>query len=335
MQRLIPPSVLQKYAFGIVKNITPISTGLIHQTFGVETDQGHYIMQRLHPLLSSDQIGQDFLAVTQYLEAQQFPAPRCVLTKSGCVLAHQGKLVWRTQTFLKGQVFDRMPSVRHAQEAGALLARFHRTLDSITHTFQTPLVWFDTEKRYREFLETLKKYQRSPLTQEVHEEVELIKKNLPTCFMPKRVRTRVIHGDPKISNFLFDTSGKAVAILDLDLCQRRPLPLELGDAFRSWCGLEEDDPYNRFRMDIFRAGLRGYMGQAKGFITKQEIDLIPRGTAAVTLELASRFLKDYFEDHYFGWNEKKYPSRRAHNLARTRGMIALYKDLQKNKHLQE
>jgi hypothetical protein len=56
---------------------------------------------------------------------------------------------------------------------------------------------------------------------------------------------------------------------------------------------------------------------------------VAQGIGTITLELAARFLADYFNDNYFGWDPKRYKSRRAHNLARARGQIALFKDLQK------
>jgi hypothetical protein len=49
------------------------------------------------------------------------------------------------------------------------------------------------------------------------------------------------------------------------------------------------------------------------------------------LGLAARFLNDYHEDFYFGWDKERYPNRRAHNLARTKGQIALYKDFKERK----
>ena len=53
-----------------------------------------------------------------------------------------------------------------------------------------------------------------------------------------------------------------------------------------------------------------YKRQAQGFIT-------------VPAELAARFCADAYEDSYFGWDASRYPSRRAHNLARARSQLRL------------
>ncbi len=58
-----------------------------------------------------------------------------------------------------------------------------------------------------------------------------------------------------------------------------------------------------------------------------EKEHIIQGIKLITLELAARFLKDFFEDSYFNWDAKKYSSRAEHNLARTKRQIAIYKDI--------
>lgn len=55
--------------------------------------------------------------------------------------------------------------------------------------------------------------------------------------------------------------------------------------------------------------------------------LIPQAFRLLAIELAMRFLKDYFEDSYFGWNAEKFVSRSEHNLVRARGQMGLYRQL--------
>ena len=47
------------------------------------------------------------------------------------------------------------------------------------------------------------------------------------------------------------------------------------------------------------------------------------GLETVCIELAARFAVDVFDDSYFGWDATRFPSRRAHNLIRARGQLAL------------
>ncbi len=325
---MIPTTVLKQYTIGKVQNVRPVSSGLIHQTFEITTDTGEYIMQRLHPVLSSPKIGKDFFSVTQHLTDQKFPSPICVWTNAGRVLATDKKYVWRMQTKLAGKTFDKIESVAMAREAGEMYARFHRTMDSMSYTFQSPLVLHQTEKVFAKFLSVTKKFQKNPLMEDVKTEVNFIRTVFPKFLLPEDLPRRVIHGDPKISNILF-VGGKGHAIIDLDTCTRATILVELGDAFRSWCGKAEDDPRNTFSLPLFRAAWNGYRRGAQGWLTKKEIALVPKAIGTITLELASRFLTDYFEDSYFGWDSKRYASRRAHNLARCRGQLKEFEDYQK------
>ena len=48
-------------------------------------------------------------------------------------------------------------------------------------------------------------------------------------------------------------------MIDLDTLTHMPLPLEMGDAFRSWCNPRgEDHSRAEFRLDLFGAAIRGY-----------------------------------------------------------------------------
>ncbi len=325
---LIPQAVLRQYAIGNIGSIKPVVVGLIHQTYEIKTNQGQYIMQRLHPVLSSQEIAQDFLAVTAYLQASGFPSPRCILTKKRTVLAPHGGFVWRMQTKLPGKTIETISSPSLARQAGEMYARFHRVMDGFDQEFQSDKLLHETEKIYEKFISVVKQFRTDPLMVVVREEVDLITKQLPKHFLPVGLPLRVIHGDPKISNILF-VKDRASAIIDLDTCNRRPILVELGDAFRSWCGKAEDHPNNTFSLPMFKAAWSGYKKGADGFLTRREVALVPKAIGTITLELAARFLTDYFEDTYFGWDSKRYPSRRAHNLARCRGQLKEFVDYRK------
>jgi Ser/Thr protein kinase RdoA (MazF antagonist) len=311
----IPKSVLEAYDLGSIEKISRISDGLIHQTYMA----GDFILQRLHPLLGTAEIAQDFLTVTTYLTKEGFPAPEAALAQGGEVLVYDGEFSWRMQTFINGRTFSAVSDPLVAKEAGAMYARLHKALSGMDYEFQSELKLHETKKIFSEFQETLEKWRGEKLLEEVREEVDFILEALPR---------RVIHGDPKISNILFK-GGEAIGVIDLDTCNNHTILVDIGDAFRSWCGKEEDDSENVFNLELFKAGWQGYTENAGDFLTGEERALVPKAISCITLELAARFLKDLFDDNYFGWNAERYESRREHNLARVRGQVALYKDIQK------
>lgn len=321
----LPSTALSAYDIGNVRGMKVVMDGLVHKTFELDTTKGKYILQRLHPVLASEAIGKDFFAVTRYLEEQGFPTPRAVLSKEGNMLVRDGKEVWRMQTKLSGKTIHVLKDAKMARACGEMYARFHRVMDAFPYRFKSTKILHETEKVYAAFVKATKKSAGT----EAHEAVEFVRRELPKFFLPSTLPIRVIHGDPKISNILFDAKGQAKAIIDLDTCNRRPLLVELGDAFRSWCGGAEDDPRNTFSLPMFRAAWAGYKKGAGDMMTKRELQYVPKAIGTITLELAARFLADYFDDNYFGWDSSRYPSRRAHNLARALGQIAEFKDYQK------
>jgi Ser/Thr protein kinase RdoA (MazF antagonist) len=135
---------------------------------------------------------------------------------------------------------------------------------------------------------------------------------------------RVAHGDPKISNVIFGaTDDNARCLVDLDTVGPLPWVLELGDAFRSWCNpAGEDGRAGRFDLDLFRAAVSGYAGEAGRRLDARERDRIVTATETIFVELAARFCADALEESYFGWDPARYPTRSEHNEVRAAGQLA-------------
>ena len=134
------------------------------------------------------------------------------------------------------------------------------------------------------------------------------------------------HGDLKISNLLLAALAPArgAALVDLDTLGLQTLAFELGDAMRSWCNPRgEDAGAVGFDLAIFAAAIAGWAEVAGGLYAADERRAIVTGLETVCVELAARFAADVFDDRYFGWDPVRFPSRRAHNLVRARGQLAL------------
>jgi len=136
---------------------------------------------------------------------------------------------------------------------------------------------------------------------------------------------RVVHGDLKISNLIFDPDLREVrAIIDLDTLAYGTLATEMGDAFRSWCNpAGESNDNTEIDVTLFAAAVQGYAEASQSWITEAEVKALRPGTETIALELASRFCTDGFEDNYFGWDASRFASRRAHNLVRARSQLSL------------
>ena len=116
-------------------------------------------------------------------------------------------------------------------------------------------------------------------------------------------------------------------MLDLDTVMPGLSAMDFGDSIRFGAATanedEKDASKNSLDLHLFEVYTRGFLEAAHN-LTDTEVEMLPMGALVVSLELATRFLKDYLDgDRYFRIH---YPN---HNLVRTRSQIALAADIQK------
>ena len=137
----------------------------------------------------------------------------------------------------------------------------------------------------------------------------------------------VIHGDPKLENFLFGDQGSAEAIIDLDTLRHGALIWELADGLRSWAAVRKDDDEIRLKYDILKAAGKSYHKHGLA-LTDEEWAHLPAAISTMALNLARRYLRDYFEESYFAWDRARYPSLARQNLKRGAAMVSLARQVQ-------
>lgn len=323
-----------------------LAGGLINHTFAVwQGDEPVAVLQQLHPVFGAE-VNLDIEALTAHLQARGLPTPRLLRTRAGQAwVEHEGR-IWRALTWIDGRSVGRVPDPSWAEAGGELVGRFHRAVADFQHDYHfTRGNVHDTPRYLRRLRELLapdarhgpgavderavdeRADERAIVDVQLADARELARQLLaePLPELPS-VGTRHCHGDLKISNLMF-FAGPLVrghCLVDLDTISRGTIAFELGDAMRSWCnpcGEDQDDV--ELEIPVFAAAMRGYRGVADGLLSDAERLSIAVGLRTVCVELAARFCIDAFEDRYFGWNPARYPSRRAHNLVRARGQLAL------------
>jgi len=119
------------------------------------------------------------------------------------------------------------------------------------------------------------------------------------------IHPRVIHGDPRLANLLFDRdSGRAAALVDLDTVKPGLLHYDLGDCLRSCGNPAGDDPADlaavRFDPGVCREVLGGYLAEAGATLSRADYDLIYPAVRLLAFELGLRFFSDHLAgDLYF------------------------------------
>lgn len=307
---------------------TPISTGLLHQTFGVRDSGGRqFILQRVNPVFSKD-VNHNIQAVTKHLASRDI-ATLSLIECDGLPFVDLGDDgLWRLMDRLSGVAFDRAETPAQLQEAGRLVADFHRAL----YDFEAPLYplgfpYHDTARHIEDLAVAVRDCTAHPL----HRDIEALAKNvieaardLPSLHA---VPARVIHGDLKLNNLLFESAnGRAKSLIDLDTLSRMPLTYDWGDAFRSWCNRRpEDEPEAELDLSLFRAACAGLIAGIDESFAAEEISSLVWGLEIVSLELCARFATDALRESYFGWDNERFQSAGEHNRSRALGQFDLYR----------
>ena len=316
--------VLQEYALEVV-SLTRITHGLVNLTLKLATRDGAcFALQRLHPVFGPG-VNHNLDRVTVHLAARGMLTPRLLRTREGALAVEHDGARWRVLSWIDGRAFDFFTQPAQAVAAGALLARFHGLLADFAEDLSVERPPIHEFARHRARLAAAQDAGRAHrLRAEVVRAAAQLDTMRTAYPAPRATPLRLVHGDPKISNLLFNDAGtQALCLVDLDTLAPMALPLELGDALRSWCNpRREDDPQARFEMDLFAAAVRGYGAAARDFISGDETAAIVPATLEIHLELAARFLIDALEESYFAWDATRYASRGAHNLARAHGQLA-------------
>lgn len=319
------PSILK--AFGLAGGrLTALHSGLINASWHVGAPGGEgFVLQRVNPMFPAA-INDDIDAVTRHLQARGLCTPLVVPTAEGTTALVTSGEVWRVLTYVPGISRDTLENAHQAREAGALLGRFHRGVSDLQHTFANPrLGVHDTAAHLGKLNRALQSHKDHPRYGEIAPLADRILKLAADLPILPLARERIVHGDPKISNFIFDPdTGEAIALVDLDTVASMPVILELGDAFRSWCNpLGEDCRKTEFSVPIFEAALSGYAREARDLLTDEEWAALPAATLTIALELAARFAADALIESYFGWDSSRFRSASEHNQLRATGQQSL------------
>jgi Ser/Thr protein kinase RdoA (MazF antagonist) len=325
-------AALARYPILTAPQATPITRGLMHQTFRIDSGAERYVLQRLNPIFSLA-VHENIEAVTARLEERGVLTPRLCRTAEGELYADLGEAGrFRLMTYVVGESFDTCASPELAAAAGRLVARFHSALDGLEHAF-APL-GFPFHEPVRHFAD-LEQAIRAHPDHRHRAEVVMIADRIREAaarWQPlDGVPDRVVHLDLKFNNVLFASSAgpegtpEARCLIDLDTLSRRPLWIELGDAWRSWCNRRpEHEPEAQLDARIFEAAASAWLGACRLDLSRAELESLAHAIERLTLELCARFAADALNERYFGWNERLFESAGDHNLSRARGQLSMH-----------
>ena len=305
---------------GDVLNITPYGTGHIHDTFMVQTVRKKYILQKInhHVFKQVPVLMSNIARVTEYIN-QHYSKSNGLRTLT-IVPARGNKSFytgirndfWRLYEFIDGtSSFELPPNHGYAYEGGKAFGTFISSIVDLPgpRLHETIPDFHNIQYRLEEFNSALAGNDRDRLI-ESRKEIEFVHKNAPPLkrmydlYRKGLIPERTTHNDTKFNNILFNRSGQAVCIVDLDTVMPGCLHFDFGDAIRiiASTAAEDEADLNKivFNIEMYRAFTRGFLLPLKPLLAKKEIETLALAPLYMTFLIGLRFLTDYLRgDVYF------------------------------------
>lgn len=331
---------------GEVKRIDPINSGLINNTFLVETSNKGYILQRKNKYVFPNipALMSNIVKVTDHIRRKIIQAGgdpekevmNIIPSKNGELyfMDEKGEY-WTMSLFIPGTTsYESATSPALAKKGGEAIGKFQYQLSDFEGSLYPTIEGFhDLSYRFRQWDETL----RTGLNRRIHEvskEIVWIEKRRPvfeefwSLVEKGELPKRVTHNDTKLSNILFDQEGNVLCVIDLDTVMSNTPLADYGDAIRSFAntGAEDDRNLNNVKLDLekYRAYTEGYLSQVGDILNDKELEYLSFAPQYITYEQVMRFLMDYINgDIYYKTDYE------GHNLVRTRSQMKLMEEMEK------
>ena len=326
-------------------NFDFIDSGLINKTYIVELSingkKSKFILQCLSNIFKSyEKVNMNHKLITDHMkykikknylksDYQRWEVPCLIKCNSNnhFILPFFSDY-WRVMEYIDDtHSFDILEGNKMAYQTGIGLAKFHRTCSDIDlQKLKNTIKDFHNTKRYIDkFNVIIKDYNFLRFDDNVIIRVQnliyslsnhiIYIESLLESLKSLSIQPSLIHGDPKLSNFLFDIRYKyVVSLIDLDTVSSGYLLTDLADCIRSICNIAGEDPVNIenvcFDINSCNNFLKGYFS-----IPNKNGDyyfrLLLEFIYLIIVELTIRFLSDFLQSNsYF---QIKY---QTHNLYR-------------------
>lgn len=323
---------------GDIIDIHEYGNGNINKTFIITTDRRkskNFIFQRINTdvFLEPELLMQNMCIVSEHIYnrvlssnihlMQNWKVPRIIQTQDNQnYWIAPDETFWRVIDFIENaESFDTIDNSKIAMEIGSALGIFHDLVsDLAAEKLTDTLEGFHITPHYINHYDQVIKEKKADDCYEIDYCMKFVNKRrlwanvLEDAKAKGKLSVHVIHGDPKVNNFLIDkNTQKVVSMIDLDTVKPGLIHYDIGDCLRSGCnplgeeaGAEWESVY--FDTDICRSVLRGYISQAKNFLTENDYEYLYDAIRLIAFELGLRFFTDYLEGNVY-FQDPEYPEQ--------------------------
>lgn len=340
--KIAPETVARHYVSGDrFIDVTPLGQGLINDTYRIASEAGNWVLQRLNAEVFPEpfKVMENLLTLSDHVQRKAFkqgslqiPLPIFTVDGQAYHLDAEGQF-WRAIECIEpSESRQTLQNDLEAAQVGWALGHFHRLCSDLpTEALHDTIPGFHiTPHYYQCYLQCFQHSSRVDTDSIVNDCVDFIARHqsrvawIETPRLEGKLCDRVIHGDPKLNNFLFrPNTDTIISLIDLDTVKPGLPHYDIGDCLRSCC---RDPRDNRFDLRRAQIILRSYLQEAGAFFESQDYDYLYSAIWLIPFELGIRFFSDYLSgDRYFKTTSAK------ENLHRAQAQFALCDSIESQK----
>jgi Ser/Thr protein kinase RdoA (MazF antagonist) len=291
-----------------INHIHPLGNGLINDTYLVTTSTMQFVLQRLNHKVfpCPEQVIENHQQLKQHIKHRSLALqlPELIKTRAGksFYIDEQGNF-WRSLSFIaNSKTLETVASKSDARQIGFALGVFHQLFsdldsDSLYDILPDFHVTPEYLKQYNKLLGQNNNQAEHRYCAEFIEKFRHQADELESAKQQSLLTMRVIHGDPKLDNFLFTKkTNEILGIIDLDTVKPGLVHYDIGDCIRSCCHTLDTDQFNA---EICAEILKAYLLEAQSFFTDADFYYLYAAIRLIPFELGLRFYSDYLQGNCY------------------------------------
>jgi Ser/Thr protein kinase RdoA (MazF antagonist) len=311
-----------------------INSGLINHSWKVNADEGIYILQNINTNIfhQPEWIDENINMADEFLQkhSPDYLFTKLIINSKGDSLIKINQHFYRAFKFIPNSTTISVVNNAHeAFEASKQFALFTSKLAQfpVSKLNITIPNFHNLSFRYKQFEDALlnnntKRMVVAEKTINTLKNLDSIVREFEKYIQSADSTQRVMHHDTKISNVLFDVTGKGLCVIDLDTLMPGYAFSDVGDMCRTYLSPVSEEELNfdkiTIRKEVLSAIENGYLSELKSALSQFEIDNFYLSGKILIYMQSIRFLTDYLQnDNYYG---EKYPDN---NLIRAQNQLRL------------
>ena len=324
---------------GNLKNIEIIEKGNLNQTYlsnwSLKEKEHKYIHQAINTRVFKKPLClmYNIEYIIHFLKSKnkEYKSLEIVYTKNNDLILQISKNIQlRTYKYVENSMSYDFPLNKNIAYSGSkFLANFLDLLNDIDQQKISSTIpnFFNLKKRVLDFN---KAFENDLLNRKINalKAIKFDESKIPLILnfnknIHKDKYKRVIHGDLKFNNLLYDqNTNEPICVIDLDTCMRGPIFYDFGDLVRtaSVNFKEDENDISKIKLNLeyLESIVKGFKDGFKKSFNQKDIDLYVIAPFCITYVLGLRFFQDFLMgDKYF---QIHYPDQ---NLIRARNQFIL------------